>query len=304
MQRKTLQNSCSVSGKGIHSGKNCSVTILPNKSQKGIIFERTDLETKNQVCASLDFVQTDSQRQTILQSQDVRIQTPEHLLASLFAFGISDAKIQIDSEEVPILDGSAKVFWQKLNRVGTEILNEKIQPLKITQSYEVRKNDSFIKVSPSDYFLAKISSNFKEIGFLEETYTLKDFPQVSQARTFCYLSEVEFLLKAGLIQGGSLDSAFVIIDSEPTEFLKSNFPNFNFEQDFAKGKIISSEGNNFRIPKEPLAHKFLDLVGDFSLLQIPILAKVEAVSPSHRLNHKILKEIFSNEFQRIQKLRV
>ncbi|KAA3597143.1 MAG: hypothetical protein DWQ06_14045 [Calditrichaeota bacterium] len=303
MQRKTLQNSFSISGKGIHSGKNCSVTILPHKSRKGIIFERTDLKANHQVCASLDFVQTDSQRQTILQSQDVRIQTPEHLLASLFAFGITDAKIQIDSEEVPILDGSAKTFWREINIVGTEILHERIEPLEITQRYEIRESGSSIKVSPSDSFSAKISSNFREIGFLEETYTLEDFPQISQARTFCYLSEVELLLKAGLIQGGSLDSAFVIVDSAPTDFLKSQFPKFNFEQDFSRIKIISSEGNNFRIPKEPLAHKFLDLVGDFSLLQIPILAKVEAVSPSHRLNHKILKEIFSNEFQRIQKLR-
>lgn len=303
MQRKTLRKSFSVLGKGIHSGKNCSVTILPHKSRKGIIFERTDLEAKQQVCASLDLVQTDSQRQTILQSQDVRVQTPEHLLASLFASGITDAKIQIDCEEVPILDGSAKIFWQEINRVGTEVFNSEIQPLKIQKNYKVREGNSYIKVSPSDSFSAKISSNFKEVGFLEETYTLEDFPQIAQARTFCYLSEVEFLLKAGLIQGGNLDSAFVIVDSEPTDFLKRNFPNFDFEQNFSGSKIISSEGDNFRIPKEPLAHKFLDLVGDFSLLQIPILAKVEAISPSHRLNHKILKEIFSNEFQRIQKLR-
>lgn len=303
MQRKTLQSSFSISGKGIHSGKNCFVTILPHKFQEGIIFERTDIKTENQICASLNFVQNDSHRQTILQSQNLRIQTPEHLLAALFVFGITDAKIQIDSEEVPILDGSAKIFWQELNRVGAENFDGEVEPLKITKNYEVRENDSIIKVSPSDSFSVKVSSTFKEIGFLEEIYTLKDLPKVCQARTFCYLSEVELLLKAGLIQGGNLDSAFVIVDSEPTDFLKSHFPNFNFEKDFSKGKIISSEGSNFRIPKEPLAHKFLDLVGDFSLLQIPILAKVEAVSPSHRLNHKILKEIFSNEFQRTQKLR-
>ncbi|MCC7429875.1 UDP-3-O-acyl-N-acetylglucosamine deacetylase [bacterium] len=291
LQRKTLKNPFSFSGKGLHTGKNVSVKVSPDFLCEGIFFERKDLKNYPKIPAKIDLASQTSQKQTVLEKNNLKILTPEHLLAALFASGITDAKIQLSGEEIPILDGSAKFFLEKITTLE---LNKTFKPLKIHKTLEVYEKDSFLKITPSQTFSIKISANFHELGFFQDTFTLNDFEKIAQARTFCYLSEIEFLLNCGLIKGGNLGSAFVIVDCEPSKFLIEAFgKNYPKILTLKKGEILSEEGGNFRVPKEPLLHKVLDLLGDFSLLQTFVSGKVEAYQPSHKLNHKFLKMLLT-----------
>ncbi len=274
--QKTLQNSLSFEGIGLHSGKKSNLLIKPSKADEGIIFKRVDLDKNNLVEASYKNVTSAKLCTTLENDFGIRVSTVEHLLAALYLADIDNAIIEIDSDEVPIMDGSAKEFLEAFKKTKTKILPKKRKYLKIIDKVELIDGEKKISIEPSDKSLEvdfqldyknKIIGNQKNIINFETD----DLHDVSSSRTFCLFRDIEEIKKAGLAKGGSLDNAVVVDDNN----------------------IMNSGG--LRNDKEFVNHKILDLAGDFLLSGYRIIGKVVCYQGGHELTNKFLRKLFNNK---------
>lgn len=306
MKQRTLKESFKVNGKGLHTGLMIEATFLPAPENHGYKFQRLDMEGQPVIDALAEYV-TATTRGTVISRGDLRISTIEHALAALYAAGIDNCLIQLNAPELPILDGSAKVYCEKIIEAGIEEQNADKDFYVVKQKIEVRDDTSgsSIVVLPDDEFSIDTMVSF-DSPVLTNQYAsldkLDDFSrEIGASRTFVFVREVEPLVKGNIIKGGDLDNAIVIYDSpmqqEELDRLADlmgvphkNVTEFGYINDFP---LLADN--------EPARHKLLDVLGDIALIGRPMRGKVIATRPGHSINttfaKKIRKEIKHQELQ-------
>ena len=272
----TLNNPVSFEGIGLHSGLNTKITILPTEADQGITFKRVDLKKNNLIQSNYTNVSSAKLCSTLKNEKGVKVSTVEHLLAALYIANIDNAIIEIDNEEVPIMDGSAKNFISVLNKTEIKTLKNKIKYLKIISKIELIENQKKISIEPNDFALEvdfKLNYDNKIIGKQRNivNFQTDDLEDIYNSRTFCLFEDIEKIKKLGLAKGGSLDNAIVV----------------------GKNKLLNNNG--LRNEKEFVNHKILDLAGDFVLSGYRILGKVICEQGGHLLTNSFLKKLFTSK---------
>jgi len=274
--QKTIKNNISFSGIGLHSGLLVNINIKPADPNSGIIFKRIDIKKNNIVIPNFDSVSNTSLNTTISNEYGVKVSTIEHLMGALFGLGIDNAIIEIDNEEVPILDGSAKIFIEKIISTGFKVSDTPIKIIKILKKINYIENSKYISMEPSTLNL-NIDFELKYTNELigNQRNTVKvfedDLTDVFNSRTFCLFEDIELIKKNGLAKGGSLENAIVV---------KGN-------------KILNDEG--LRNKKEFVNHKILDCIGDLYTSGFRIIANVKCSQGGHYLTNQLLKKVFENK---------
>ncbi len=298
VQQRTISKRVSISGVGLHTGCESTITFLPAPENHGIVFRRTDVGGNPEIPALADFV-VDVSRGTTLGIGDVKVHTVEHVLAAVAGLEIDNIMIELDAPEPPVGDGSAKPFVDVLLEAGFTGQDAPKDYLMIDQTVEYlnEKKEVQMVALPLDDFRITIMIDYKNpaLGsqhtglFSLEKEFVADF---SSARTFCFLKEVEMLHEQGLIKGGNLDNAIVIVDDEmsPAELKK-----LAKKLDINKSIILGSTGilndKTLRFKNEPARHKLLDLLGDLALVGAPMKAQILAARPGHPHNVEFAKKI-------------
>ncbi|WP_457552390.1 UDP-3-O-acyl-N-acetylglucosamine deacetylase [Desulfobacula sp.] len=273
--QKTLSQSVSVSGTGVHSGKQTHLTIHPAPENHGIKFRRIDLPGTQDIPALFKRV-VDTSLATVLGANGAIVSTIEHLMASFAGLGIDNAMVEVDDYEIPIMDGSAGIFTQSITNAG---IMEQTAPkhfLIVKKPIKIVDNDKYVMVYPEPCFKITCKIDFQHplIGEQELTFdrAKNNFEKdISHARTFGFIKDIELLKKFSLGKGGSLDNA-IIID---------------------KDRILNEEG--LRYPDEFVRHKLLDSLGDFSLLGMPIQGHIITRKSGHTLNHLFIESFLKNK---------
>ncbi|MFZ1703750.1 MAG: bifunctional UDP-3-O-[3-hydroxymyristoyl] N-acetylglucosamine deacetylase/3-hydroxyacyl-ACP dehydratase [Saprospiraceae bacterium] len=298
IQKKILTKPIKIKGVGLHTGNEVTLNILPAEPGFGIKFKRSDLKPEEWITADVQQVVT-TNRGTTLQSSNASVATVEHLLSALHSLSIEDVIIDLDGAEVPILDGSALPFIEALESSGLESQASNKDVLVIEEAFNFFDDETgseYVVVPSNELQLScilefdnpHVPSQFAELN------NLNDFrDQIAPCRTFVFLSEIEKLFDQGLIKGGSIDNAIVIVDKEMSEEKKASLsvkidkPNIRA----TKQGILNTVDLKFN--NEPARHKILDMVGDFSLLGRPIQGKIIAKRPGHTSNVKFVKVLRS-----------
>ncbi|MFA6199334.1 MAG: bifunctional UDP-3-O-[3-hydroxymyristoyl] N-acetylglucosamine deacetylase/3-hydroxyacyl-ACP dehydratase [Bacteroidales bacterium] len=304
-QQNTIKSKLTLSGKGLHCGKDVTVNILPAEPNAGIKFCRIDLENKPIIPASVDFV-TDTSRGTTLEKNGVKICTIEHLMATLNYFNIDNALIELDSPEIPILDGSAKIWVEEIKKVGIQpqLANRYHYSIKEPIQYKIEEQNIEITALPYDGFKVELSIDYNSsvLGLQTvEIESLDNFDaEIAPCRTFVFLHEIEQLLKLNLIKGGDLDNALIFVEHELNkEQIDHLAKAFNKNPDNIKTEkgILNNIQKNFE--NEPARHKLLDFIGDIKLLGINVKGHFILKRPGHHANTefaKLLKKVIMEKF--------
>ena len=276
LNQKTIKNSVSFSGIGLHSGKPVKICVKPSSPDTGIVFKRIDLKDNNLIYPNFMNVSNTALNTTISNSDGVRVSTIEHLMGALFGIGIDNALIEIDNEEVPILDGSAKVFIEEILTVGLELSNKPIKIIKINKKIEFKNGDKFISIEPSKLSLDidfELKYQNQIIGNQRNKKNVyeDDLTEIFESRTFCLYEDIEKIKKNGLAKGGSLENAVVV----------------------KGGEVLNSEG--LRNSKEFVNHKILDCIGDLYTSGYRMIASINCSQGGHYLTNSLLREVFSNK---------
>ena len=275
LNQKTVKRSVKFQGVGLHSGKIVNLCIKSSEPDTGIIFKRIDLNRNNIVYPNFNNVTNTSLNTTISNEFGVKVSTIEHLMGALFGLGIDNALIEIDNEEVPILDGSAKEFIEKILLSGLEVSNKPIKIIKILEKVEYKEGERSITIEPSKVSLdIEFELKYKNeiIGNQKNKINVyeDDLVEIYNSRTFCLFEDIELIKKNGLAKGGSLDNAIVVKENE----------------------ILNKEG--LRNPKEFVNHKILDCIGDLYTSGYRIVGNVICSQGGHYLTNQILRKVFSN----------
>ncbi len=305
-KQQTLASSFALTGKGLHTGLNIEINFHPAPAGTGRVIRRTDLEGMPEIPALSEFVKG-TERGTVLIKGSAAVSTIEHAMAALYAKGVDNCLIEVNAPEFPILDGSAKHYIEAIDRVGLVEQELPVEPYIVKQRQEVSSSDgrSRIILLPDSKFGVDVHVSFdspvlsNQFASLE---SLEDFDaEISASRTFVFVREVETLLEHNLIKGGDLDNALVIYD-QPME--QTQLDKICDLMGVAR-KVAPELGyiNNSPIifPNEPARHKLLDVLGDLALIGRPIVGRIIAFCPGHKINNemglKIRKEIKLNEAQ-------
>jgi UDP-3-O-[3-hydroxymyristoyl] N-acetylglucosamine deacetylase/3-hydroxyacyl-[acyl-carrier-protein] dehydratase len=270
LNQQTLSRSASFSGIGLHSGNRVNMTIQPAPANSGLRFRRVDLDGKPEIEARVENV-FETNRSTTLAKGNVKVHTVEHVLAALAGYGIDNAVVELDANEPPIGDGSSREFCRIIQAAGIEPQAEKREYISVTEPIELHTGETVMTVFPDENFKVTCTSADKKSRFTQ-FYSTEITPktwekELSHARTFCFFEEIEFLIKNGLIKGGSLENAVVIRDDA----------------------VLTTEP--LRYPEEFVRHKILDIIGDLSLLGKPLRGHIIAVRPGHAGNFELAKKI-------------
>ena len=276
LTQKTVKDYVQFSGIGVHSGVTVYICIKPAEPNFGIVFKRVDLKENNIVIPNFMNVSNTSLNTTIKNAFGVKVSTIEHLMGALFGLGIDNALIEIDNEEVPILDGSAKVFIEKIISVGINISSSPIKVIKINKQIKYSEGERFILITPSTLSLdIDFELKYKNpiIGNQRNNFKVyeDDLTDVYNSRTYCLYEDIEMIKKNGLAKGGSLENAVVVKDSE----------------------ILNPEG--LRNEKEFVNHKILDCIGDLYTSGYRIVASIICSQGGHYLTNKLLRRVFQNK---------
>ena len=275
LTQKTVKRNISFTGIALHSGLNVNICIKPAEPDFGIVFKRVDLKFNNIIYPNFNNVTNTSLNTTIENEFGTKVSTIEHLMGALFGLGIDNALIEIDNQEVPILDGSAKVFIEKIIASGLEISNSPIKVIKINKEITYSEGERFITIKPSTLSLdIDFELKYKNEIIGNQRNRVKvyedDLKDIYNSRTYCLFEDIEKIKKNGLAKGGSLDNAIVVKDKE----------------------ILNPEG--LRNKKEFVNHKILDCIGDLYTTGYRIVASVKCSQGGHYLTNKLLRKIFEN----------
>lgn len=295
-KQQTLKDSFSLSGKGLHTGLNITVTFKPAPENHGYKFVRTDLEGQPVIEALAENVSS-TQRGTVLSKNEVKISTVEHALAALYAYQIDNCLIEVNAPEVPILNGSAICYAEAIERVGIAEQSAPRDYYIVKHKIEVKDEETgaSIVVLPDDKFCINTLISF-DSSILDSQYaTLEDLSQfkteIAASRTFVFVREIEPLLENNLIKGGDLDNAIVIYERQISQ------EHFDRLADTMKvprkdatqlGYIMNKP---LVFPNEPARHKLLDVIGDFALIGKPIKGRIIATRPGHKINNQVTRLI-------------
>lgn len=296
MKQTTLKEAFTLRGKGLHTGADIEATFCPAPDKHGYKFQRIDLEGEPIIDAVAENV-VGTERGTVLKRGDVKVSTVEHALAALYTAGVDNCLIRINAPEVPILDGSAKPFADEIARVG--LVEQKADKSFFVVKHRIEVADeatgSKIIVVPDDKLSVEVKIGydspvlFNQYASMEEIGKFND--EISGARTFVFLREIEPLLKNNLIKGGDLDNAIVIYDSPMSQETLDHIADLMH----AEHRTVSSFGYINDKPlqwnNEPARHKIIDVLGDLALIGRPLLGKVIATKPGHTINTRLAKDI-------------
>jgi len=295
-KQKTIKKEISLSGVGLHTGKNVKLTFKPAPINYGYTFTRVDLEGSPIIEARTDYV-VDTKRGTNLEKNGVKINTSEHVLAAVVGLGIDNICIELNAAEPPIMDGSSKFFIEALEEVGIEEQDAEINEyiVKDIISYKDEATGSEIIVMPSDTYQVTTMVDFgtKVLGTQNATLNhISDFKgEISEARTFSFLHEIEMLLDNDLIKGGDLNNAIVYVD-KPLSAETMKKLSTAFKKDSVKVKPNGILDNlTLHWPNEAARHKLLDVMGDLALVGVKIRGKVIANKPGHSINTQFAKKL-------------
>jgi len=272
VQQQTLNGSASYSGIGLHSGNRVTMTFLPAVSNSGIRFRRVDLDGKPEIEARAENI-VENNRATTLARGNTRIHTVEHVLATFAGFGIDNAIVELDANEPPIGDGSAREYCRMVRDAGIVPQDERRDPYTVTAPIHLEMGETVMSLFPEEGFKVSCTSADKQ-GRFTQFYSVELSPaawerDLAHARTFCFYEEIEYLISNGLIKGGGLENAVVIRDDA----------------------VLTTEP--LRYPDEFVRHKILDIVGDLSLLGRPLRGHLIAVKPSHAANCELVRRILA-----------
>ena len=276
LTQKTLSKKISFQGIGIHTGERVKINIIPASPNSGIIFKRTDLRSKNIIYPNYANVTDTTLCTTISNEYGVKVSTIEHLMGALYGAGVDNVVIEINSQEVPILDGSAKEFVNSIQNVGLKFSDQPIKIIKINKKIKLGNNEKYISIEKSNvsgdiefeikYDNKLIKNQKNKVNIFEDN--LND---IFNSRTFCLFEDIEKLKKLNLGKGGSLDNAIVV---------KEN-------------KILNSSG--LRNKLEFVNHKILDCMGDLFLSGYKIIGSLKCSQGGHNMTNQLLREIFRNK---------
>ena len=275
LHQKTLKQPINFEGITLHKGKHAKVKILPSSPNSGVVFKRVDLKNNNFISANFQNVSNANLCTTITNEFGVSVSTIEHLMAAMYGKGVDNAIIEIDQDEVPIKDGSAKYFIEEIEKVGLNISSTPIKIIKILNKVEFKDGEKTISIEPSKTSLEidfEIKFKNQKIGTQRNCVNMyeSDLKNIYNSRTFCLYEDVEKLKKMNLAQGGSLDNAIVV-----------------------KGNKVMNEGG-LRNEKEFVNHKILDCMGDLFLSGAKIIGKIVCSQGGHKLTNQMLRKVFNN----------
>ena len=276
LTQKTISKKISFSGVGIHTGNAVNMNILPASPNTGIVFKRLDIQKNNIVYPLYNNVIDTTLCTTISNNHGVQISTIEHLMGAFYGIGIDNAIVELDSKEVPIMDGSAKLFLEGINNAGIKFSDQPIKIIKINKEISVKDSEKFISINKSNvtsdiqfeikYDNSLINSQKNKVNIFEDNLL-----DIFCSRTFCLFEDIEKLKKLNLGKGGSLKNAVVVKDS----------------------KILNKSG--LRNDLEFVNHKILDCMGDLFLSGYKIIGSVKCSQGGHYLTNKLLKEVFRDQ---------
>ena len=276
LNQKTISKKISFLGIGIHSGMKVTLSILPASPNTGIVFKRIDIKKNNLIYPLYNNVSDTTLCTTISNEYNVKVSTIEHLMGSMYGLGIDNAIIEIDSQEVPILDGSGKLFVEQIKKVGLQTSDQPIKIIKIDKQVTIKDDDKFISVEKSNvtgeiefeikYNNSLINTQKNKVNIFED-----ELSDIYNSRTFCLFEDIEKLKKLNLGKGGSLDNAVVIKDNE----------------------ILNENG--LRNNMEFVNHKILDCMGDLFLSGYKIIGSVKCSQGGHSLTNRLLRKIFMDK---------
>jgi len=276
LYQKTVSNNVTIEGVGLHNGKKVTINILPSHPNSGIQFKRVDIQKNNIVIPTVYNVTNATLCTTISNEYGVKVSTIEHLMAALFGLGIDNALIEINSDEVPILDGSAKIFIEKIKSVGVKETNIPIKIISINKKVTYEEGNKFISIEPSktnlliDFEIKYQNSLIGTQRNLVDVYN-SNLSEIYNSRTFCLYEDVKKLQDMGLALGGSLDNAIVV-----------------------NGNEIMNDGG-LRNEKEFVNHKILDCIGDMFLLGYKVVGKIVCSQGGHKLTNDLLRKVYEDK---------
>ena len=275
LTQKTIKKNVEFNGVALHSGLNVNVCIKPAEPNFGIVFKRVDLKDNNLVYPSFNNVTNTSLNTTIENEFGAKVSTIEHLMGALFGLGIDNALVEINNEEVPILDGSAKEFIDKIISAGIEISNSPIKIIKINKEIKYSDGERFISIKPSTLSLdIEFELKYENVIIGNQKNKVKvyedDLTDIYNSRTYCLYEDIELIKKNGLAKGGSLDNAIVVKENE----------------------ILNPGG--LRNQKEFVNHKILDCIGDLYTSGYRIVGNIFCSQGGHYLTNKLLRKVFEN----------
>jgi len=276
LSQKTVKSNISFNGIGLHTGNIVNLIIKPAQPNNGITFKRTDLKENNIIIPGVFNVSSANFCTTISNDFGVSVSTIEHLMGALFILGVDNAIIEINNNEVPILDGSAKVFVEKITETGLEVSNQPIRIIKINKSVDYVDGSKSISLEPNninfeidfnlEYSNPVIGNQHNHINVYED-----DLSDILNSRTFCLYEDIEKLKALGLARGGSLDNAIVVKEKE----------------------VLNKDG--LRNENEFVNHKILDCIGDIYLSGYKMVGKIKCTHGGHKLTNQLLRKVFSDK---------
>lgn len=277
VKQRTLKSSVSVTGVGLHSGEKVTLSLRPGPINSGVMFRRVDVKPVEEICARAHLVH-DTRLSTCMEQNGVRIATIEHLMSALAGLGIDNVVVEMDGAEVPIMDGSAGTFIFLLQSAGIVEQSAPKKFIRIKKTVEVKQGDKWVKFEPYHGYKLTFTINFAHPVFantkqhvtldLDEHAYVRD---ISRARTFGFMQDVEYMRSQGLALGGSLDNAIVM-----DEYRVLNADGLRFEDEFVK-------------------HKVLDAIGDLYLLGHPIIGAFSGFKSGHALNNALLRKLLADD---------
>jgi UDP-3-O-[3-hydroxymyristoyl] N-acetylglucosamine deacetylase len=276
LTQKTIKNNVTFNGVALHSGLDVNICIKPAEPNFGIVFKRVDFKENNLVYPNFMNVTNTSLNTTVENEFGIKVSTIEHLMGALFGLGIDNALIEIDNEEVPILDGSAREFIKKIINTGLIVSESPIKIIKINKKIKFMDGDRFISIEPSTVSLdIDFELKYKNPIIGNQRNKVKvfedDLTDIYNSRTFCLFEDIELIKKNGLAKGGSLNNAIVVKDQE----------------------ILNPEG--LRNNKEFVNHKILDCIGDLYTAGYRVIAKIICSQGGHYLTNQLLRKVFENK---------
>lgn len=293
-KQKTIKGSFSLSGKGLHTGLNLTVEFCPAPENHGYKIQRVDVEGQPIIEALAENV-TETQRGTVLSNGSERVSTIEHGLSALYALGIDNCLMKVDGPEFPILEGSAKLYLENIERVGIVEQEAEKDYFVVTEPIEYRDANgvSIVRIEPAEEFSVSVLVSFDQSAISDQHADLmhmEDFAkEIAPSRTFVFVRDVEPLLAAGLIKGGDLDNSIVLYERE--------LPQDRYDRIADAMKVPRMDAKKLGYinhrplvwDNEPARHKLLDVIGDMSLIGKPIKGHITGIRPGHRVNNQFAR---------------
>ena len=276
LNQKTVNRDVIINGIGLHSGKEVSMRVLPALPNSGIQFKRIDIQNNNIIIPSVFNVTNATLCTTISNEHGIKVSTIEHLMAALFGLGIDNAIIEVNNDELPILDGSAKIFIEKIKSVGIKESNIPIKIISINKKISYKEDNKFISIEPSrtnlsiDFEIKYKNSLIGTQRNLVDVYN-SNLSEIYDSRTFCLYEDVKKLQNMGFALGGSLDNAIVVKDNE----------------------VLNNGG--LRNEKEFVNHKILDCIGDLFLSGYKVVGKIVCSQGGHKLTNDLLRKVYEDK---------